>query len=109
MTTAHPVLDICYENVVTLENYLRACLPDEVASQLVQTEADSASYVTLLRSTLVAWNGSQANTTPLAYNGRTDESLEETIKRVQRDILLTKSTNCIALGYVQARLRLLPK
>lgn len=98
----HAVLDYYYDNVVSLHSYQQACLPSELAYQLLDTVIDRASYTTLLQHTYVAYSGPEGHPRHLQDAPQDSLALEDVVRRVQREVLSSsgKADNILCHGYV---------
>jgi hypothetical protein len=98
---AHPVLEHYYETVVSLHDYLTACLPVELAQTLFNEVIDPAAYATLLQRAQVAFTSPQGVPRLALEAIEKDTSLENVIRRAQRDLLSTspRVENVLCLGY----------
>ncbi|KAK9899223.1 hypothetical protein P389DRAFT_168145 [Cystobasidium minutum MCA 4210] len=96
----HAVLDHYFANVVSLHTYLLACLPSELASQVLDAVIDPASYTTLLQHAYVGYCSPEGDPRQWSSGSQENESLSAVIRRVQRDILAdAKVDNVLCLGY----------
>ena len=97
----HPVLAHFYENAQSLLSYLTACLPGEIASQLLQSSTDGDSYEKLMRDSLVFWNTLKGGPRQCSYDTAANLSLGDIIRLVQRDILKDdqKASNVLCFGF----------
>lgn len=105
-TARHAVLDYYYEHVLSLQDYLTACLPTELASTLLDKLIDGPSYVQLLQDTRVAWSDPAGAPRPFDPQINQGLTLPQLIRRAQRDLLSCSSdrNNVLCFGFVKARL-----
>lgn len=104
----HAVLDHYFANVVSLHTYLLACLPSELASQVLDAVIDPASYTTLLQHAYVGYCSPEGDPRQWSSGSQENESLSAVIRRVQRDILAdAKVDNVLCLGYTLVGMRIL--
>lgn len=98
----HAVLDYYYDNVISLHSYLQACLPSELAHQLLDTVIDRASYTTLLQHAYVAYSTTDGHPKHLQDVPQDRLALEDVVRRVQREVLSGsgKADNILCHGYV---------
>lgn len=97
----HPVLEHYFENVVSLHSYIKACLPSPQGDCLLDEAIDAPSYARLLFNTRVAWTSAQGAPRKTPTVDPDLSTLEDLVRRVQRDLLSgsVKSDNVLCYGY----------